>query len=94
MMSPRLRPEAVPEMDKPQRMITWADILDCPMPRAEPEKKKKEMPLALSDAIAGITGRHPPVIPSNSAGSCQVPGIRLPEILAAVEAFIEEEPAR
>lgn len=36
-------PEAAPEIERPQRMITWADILG-PIPKPEPEKKKKEMP--------------------------------------------------
>ncbi len=88
-------PEATLEMDKPQRMITWADILG-PIPKAEPEKKKKEMPLGLSDAIAGITGRHPA---SLAVELSRDPLARSREYaflksLAAVEAFIEEEPAR
>lgn len=87
--------EPEPEIEKPQRMITWADILG-PIPKTETEKKKKEMPLALSDAIAGITGRHPA---SLAVELSRDPQVRFREFaflksLAAVEAYIEEEPAR
>jgi len=89
-------PEVAPEIEKPQRMITWADILG-PVPKTEPDKKKvKEKPQALSDAIAGITGRHPA---SLCVELSRDPRTRFREYaflksLAAVEAFIEEEPAR
>ncbi len=95
-----VRPESAasppPEFDRPQRMITWADILGPP-PRPEAEVKKgKELPPALGDAIAGITGRHPQSMAFELSPD---PQARYQEFaflksLAALEAFYEEEVQR
>ncbi|MGI5843583.1 MAG: hypothetical protein ACOX9B_05340 [Candidatus Xenobium sp.] len=82
-------PEAAPEVERPQRMITWADILG-PISKPEPVKKKKELPLPLNDAIAGITGRHPASLAVKLSRDPQARSREYAFLksLAAVEAFI------